>query len=79
MKKGQNLHNKNIHSKNISGKPLPPIYITSSQQSPYRNNFHGRSPDQKIHENSHKIDIVDQTVKTINIETIIKIIKLKEK
>ena len=62
---------KTFFSNNGSGKPPPDYYNTSRQQSPYRNNYRGKSPDRRIHEMSHKIDIVDQTVKTINIEIII--------
>ena len=71
MKKDQNLPNKNIHSNNISGKPLPDYYSTSRQQSTYRYNYRGKSPDKEFYEISHKKDIADQTVRTINIETTI--------
>ena len=47
MKKDQNLPNKNIHSNNSSGDPLPDNYKVSRQQSSYRYNYRGRSPDQK--------------------------------
>ena len=63
MKKDQILPNKNIHSNNSSGKPLPDNYNTSRKQSPYRYNYCGRPPDQRNYEISHKIDIVDQTVR----------------
>ena len=59
MKNDQNLPNKNNHSNNSSRKPLRGNYNVSRQQSPYRYNYFGIS-----HEISHKIDIVDQTVKT---------------
>ena len=47
MKKDQNLPNKNIYKNNSSGKPLPDNYNASRQQSRYRYNYRGRSPDQK--------------------------------
>ena len=47
MKKDQNLPNKNIHSTKNSSKPLPDNYNVSRQQSPYRYNYRGRSPDKK--------------------------------
>ena len=46
MKKDQVLPNKNIHSNNNSRKSLPDNYNTARQQSPYRYNYRGRSPDQ---------------------------------
>ena len=47
MKKDQNLPNKNIHTNNKSGNPLPDYKNTSRQQSPYRNSYRGRSPNQR--------------------------------
>ena len=47
MKKDQKLPNKNFHSNNSSGKPLPDNYKTSREQSTYRNNYRGRSPDRR--------------------------------
>ena len=67
MKKDQNLPNKNIHSNKSSGKPLLTII-------PLENNHFTKitiAQDlhiEEIHKISHKIDIVDQTLKTINIE-----------
>ena len=51
MKKDQNLPNKNIHSNNSSGKPLPDNYNDFSQQSSYRNNYLGSSPDRRNSQN----------------------------
>ena len=48
MKKDQNLPNKS------SGKPLPDNYNTSRQQSSYRNNYRGKSPDQRSSRNFSK-------------------------
>ena len=47
MKKEQNLPSKNIHSNNSSEKSFPDKNHTSRQQSPYRNNYRGRSPNQR--------------------------------
>ena len=68
MKKYHNLPSKNIHSNNSSGKPFPNTSNYSRNQSPYNSSYRGRSLDEEIHEISHKIDIVDQLVKIINIE-----------
>ena len=65
------LTKKNIHSNNSSGRPLPDNYNTSRQQSICRKNYRGRSPNNETQGNSQKIDKIDQTVKTINIEKII--------
>ena len=51
MTKDQNLPNKNIHGNKNSGKPLSDKYNTSRQQSLYRNNYRGRSPDRRISRN----------------------------
>ena len=48
MKKDQNHQSKNIHSKISSGKLLPDNY---NNYRPYRNNYRGRFPDQKISQN----------------------------
>ena len=50
-----------------SSKPLPDNYNTSRQQSPYRTIAEDLQIEE-IFEISHKIDIVGQTVKTINNE-----------
>ena len=71
MKKDQNSPNKNLYSNNSSGKPLPDNYNTSRQQSAYSYNYRGRSPDQRNSQNFSKTDTVDQTVRTISIETTI--------
>ena len=71
MKKDQNYPKKNIHSNNSSGKPLPGNYNISRQKSLYKYNYRGRSPDRRNSRNSHRKDIVDQTVKTIHIKIII--------
>ena len=54
MKKDQNSPNKNLYSNNSSGKPLPDNYNTSRQQSAYRYNYRGRSPDQRNSQNFSK-------------------------
>ena len=67
MKTDQSLPIKNIHSNNSSGKPLP---INSNDT----NHLIILVIDRQIIENhgvSHKIDIVDQIVESISIETTI--------
>ena len=71
MKKDHNLTNKNIHSHNNSGKLLPYNFYTSRQQPPYQNKYRGRYRDQKNSQIFSKRYIVDQTVKTINMERFI--------
>ena len=71
MKKDQNLPNKNIHSNNSSGKPLPGNSNYSRNQSPFNSSYRGRSPEQRNSRNSSQNRLVDQIVKTINIEIII--------
>ena len=65
MEKDQNLPNKNNHSINSSGKPLPKNLTLANN-----NHLIIRiiEDDHQIKENSHKMDIVDQTVKTVSIE-----------
>ena len=71
MEKYQKLPNKNIHRNKSSGKLIPDNYIISRQHSLYRCNYREDLQIKEIHEISHKTDIVDQTVRTINIETTI--------
>ena len=69
MKKDENLANKNIHiTKNWENHFLI-IILPPENKHPADNTIAEDVQLKEIHEVSHKIDIVDQTVRTIIIET----------
>ena len=68
MKRDQNLPNKNIHSNNISEKRFQITQITLDNNHFIIRIIEDDHQNKEIHEDSHKTDIIGQTVKIISIE-----------